>query len=98
MATPQISIGHPSFSAFKPYFRPAVSAGATVGQPNICSSNQQRGTVEISTIGMPSQQASNTIGPSRRRQRTTFTPSQSETLEKRIIDGNYVCDKSLWFH
>ncbi|VDO45113.1 unnamed protein product [Onchocerca flexuosa] len=69
-----ITIGHPSFSAFKPYLR---LANQTI---NNTTSND---TTTCVTTGLDKSVGSvNMTATTRRRQRTTFTSVQADTLEK----------------
>ncbi|VDM37856.1 unnamed protein product [Toxocara canis] len=76
MTTP-ITIGHPSFSAFKPYLRPANHTFMSTDNP--ASATTERFVLPVERA------PTNVNTASRRRQRTTFTPAQADTLEKARI-------------
>ncbi|KHN75192.1 putative homeobox protein R06F6.6 [Toxocara canis] len=81
MTTP-ITIGHPSFSAFKPYLRPANHTFMSTDNP--ASATTERFVLPVERA------PTNVNTASRRRQRTTFTPAQADTLEKEYLTDQYM--------
>uniref|UniRef100_A0A915Q2Q8 Homeobox domain-containing protein n=1 Tax=Setaria digitata TaxID=48799 RepID=A0A915Q2Q8_9BILA len=78
-----ITIGHPSFSAFKPYFRLANQAidNTASNDDTTCVTtglDKSTGSVNVATA------------TARRRQRTTFTSVQADTLEKEYLTDQYM--------
>ncbi|VIO92867.1 Hypothetical homeobox protein R06F6.6 in chromosome II, putative [Brugia malayi] len=81
MAT-SITIGHPSFSAFKPYLR--------LANQTIDNTTSNDATTYITANLDKSLASVNVTSTTRRRQRTTFTSVQADTLEKEYLTDQYM--------
>ncbi|VDK63045.1 unnamed protein product [Onchocerca ochengi] len=77
-----ITIGHPSFSAFKPYLR--------LANQTIDNTTGNDATTCVTTGLDKSMGSVNMTATTRRRQRTTFTSVQADTLEKEYLTDQYM--------
>ncbi|CAG9534941.1 unnamed protein product [Cercopithifilaria johnstoni] len=77
-----ITIGHPSFSAFKPYLR--------LASQTVDNTTSDDTTMYVTTGLDKSIGSVNVNATTRRRQRTTFTSVQADTLEKEYLTDQYV--------
>ncbi|KAM3719639.1 Homeobox protein [Dirofilaria immitis] len=77
-----ITIGHPSFSAFKPYLR--------LSSQTVDNTTSNGTTTYVTTSLDKSMGSANVTATTRRRQRTTFTSVQADTLEKEYLTDQYM--------